>query len=165
MRTSISQSMHRTEHFAPLYLLDDEYGLDFTHEQLVDNGPVIIPYKAINNIYAALYGIITRSFTANYSFSRCTNRAALLVRLQNRLMIHNKDIIFSLLFEVSKQINFYNTYFILPNYYKNCSHAVIEVVDWIYAVKFLTGLKINVCSTEKLLNPYPLFRPGDIIVQ
>ena len=40
--------------------------LHLAHENLADTEPVIIPFKIVNILFTALYGIITGSLPADY---------------------------------------------------------------------------------------------------
>ena len=44
--------------------------LYLARENLADNDPVIIPYMVVNRWFIALYGIISGSLSANYSWAK-----------------------------------------------------------------------------------------------
>ena len=46
--------------------------LYLAREKLADSDPVIIPYKVINRMFTTLYGLISGSLSAYYSWARCT---------------------------------------------------------------------------------------------
>lgn len=58
------------ENWAPSWCRPRE--LHLVRENLVDSDPSIIPYKLVNRRFMTLYGIISGSLSANYSWARYT---------------------------------------------------------------------------------------------
>ena len=53
-----------------IFFADILYRLYLAHEKLADSDPDMIPYKVMNRMLITIYGIITGSLSANYSYAR-----------------------------------------------------------------------------------------------